>query len=106
MFVEYKAYIQRDLKPKKIPMQPGVVLTKDDALETPDPKKQKIYRSFVAKIQFVANWVQVRYDVSFAAAQLACFPASAGALHWAALHHVMGYLNSNPRFKLVYQRGN
>ncbi len=55
MLEEYKAYIKRDLKPKKVPMQPGVVLTKDDAQETPDPKEQKIYRSFVAKIQFVAN---------------------------------------------------
>jgi hypothetical protein len=102
MLEEYKAYIKRDLKPKKIPMQPGVVLTKDDAPKIPDPKEQKIYRSFVAKTQFVANWV--RYDVSFAAAQFACFCASAGV--WAALHHVMGYLNSNPCFKLVYWRGN
>ncbi len=104
MLQEYKAYIERDLKHKKIPMQPGVVLTKDDAPETPDPKEQKIYRSFVAKIQFVAKWV--RYDVSFAASQLACFCASAGVSHWAALHHVMGYPNSNPSFKLVYRRGN
>jgi hypothetical protein len=48
-------------------MQPGVVLTKDYAHETPDLKEQKIYRSFVAKIQFVANWA--RYDASFAASQ-------------------------------------
>jgi hypothetical protein len=73
MLEEYKAYIKRDLKPNKIP---GVVLTKDDAPETPDLKEQKIYRSFVEKIQFVANWV--RYDVSFAASQLARFCASAG----------------------------
>jgi hypothetical protein len=86
MLEEYKAYIKRDLKPRKMPMQPGVVLTKDDAPETPDPKEQKIYRSFVAKIQFVANWV--RHDVSFAASQLARFCASAGVSHWAALHHV------------------
>jgi hypothetical protein len=32
MLEEYNAYIKRDLKPKKIPMQPG--------LETPDPKEQ------------------------------------------------------------------
>ena len=69
------------------------MLTKDNAPETPDPKEQKIYRSFVAKIQFVANWV--RYDVSFAASQLARFCASAGVSHWAALHHVMGYLSNN-----------
>ncbi len=82
------------------------MLTKDDAPETPDPKEQKMYRSFVAKIQFVANWV--RYDVSFAASQSARFCASAGVSHWAALHHVMGYLSNNPsfKFKLVYRRGN
>jgi hypothetical protein len=73
MLEEYKAYIKRDLKPKKIPLQPGVALTKDDAPETSDSKEQKIYRSFVAEIQFVANWV--RYDVSFAASQLARFCA-------------------------------
>ncbi len=39
MLEEYKAYIKRDLKPKKIPMQPGVVLTKDDAPNNPDPKE-------------------------------------------------------------------
>ncbi len=104
MLEEYKAYIKRDLKPKKIPMQHGVVLTKDDAPETPDSKEQKTYQSFVAKIQFVANWV--RYDVSFAASRLARFCASAGASHLAALHHVMGYLNNNPSFKLVYRRRN
>ncbi len=102
MLEEYNAYIKLDLKPKKIPMQPGVVLTKDDAPETPDPK---IYPSFVAKIQFVANWV--RYDDSFAATQLARFCASAaGVSHWAALHHVIGYLHSNPSSKLEYRREN
>ncbi len=38
MLEDYKAYIKRDLKPKKIPMQPGVVLTKDYA---PEPQLQK-----------------------------------------------------------------
>ncbi len=59
-------------------MQPGVVLTKDDAPVTPDPKEQKTYRSFVGKIQFVVN--SVRYDVSFAASQLARFCASAAMI--------------------------
>jgi hypothetical protein len=76
MLEDYKAYIKRDLKPKQIPMQPGVVLTKDYAQETPDPKEQKIYRAIFAKLQFVANWV--RYDVSFAASQMARFCASSG----------------------------
>ncbi len=37
--------------------------------------------------------------------EMARFCASAGVLHWAELHHVMGYLNNNPSFKLVYRRG-
>jgi hypothetical protein len=37
---------------------------------------------------------------------LARFCALAGVSHWAALHHVMGYLNNSPSFKLVYRRGN
>ncbi len=41
MLEEYKAYIKRDLKPKKIPMQPGVVLTKDGAPETQIQKNRK-----------------------------------------------------------------
>jgi hypothetical protein len=52
MLEDYKAYIKRDLKSKKTPMQPGVVLTKDYAPEIPDPKEQNVYRSFLAKIQF------------------------------------------------------
>jgi hypothetical protein len=38
-----KAYINRDSKPKKKNIQPGLVLTKNDAPETPVPKEQKVY---------------------------------------------------------------
>ena len=103
MIEEYKNYIKRDLKPKQTPMQPGVVLTKDDCPETPDPKEQKFYRSMSAKTQFVGHWI--RFDVSYTAAQLARFCASAGVSHWAALHHLMGYLEHNPSFKLTYREG-
>ncbi len=41
--LDYKANIKRDLKPKKLPMQPEVVSTKDNAPETPDPKERKVY---------------------------------------------------------------
>jgi hypothetical protein len=39
MLEDYKVYINGDLKPKKMPMQPGVVLTKDNAPESQDEKK-------------------------------------------------------------------
>ena len=91
MLDEYKAFFKRDIKPKQVPMQPGVILTNDDCPETPDPREQKMYRSFLAKAQFVAHWI--RYDIAFATSQLARFCASAGVTHWAALHHLMGYLS-------------
>jgi hypothetical protein len=43
MLEDYKAYIKLDSKPKRMPMQPEVVLIKDNAPETPDPKEQKIH---------------------------------------------------------------
>ena len=54
---DYKQYIKRELKLKKVPMQPGVILTKEDCPETPDPREQKASRSFIAKIQFAAHWI-------------------------------------------------
>ena len=53
MIEEYKNHIKRDLKPKQTPMQPGVVLTKDDCPETPDPKEQKFYRSIVQRLNLL-----------------------------------------------------
>ncbi len=80
-----------------------MMLELEDCPESPDPVKQKVYMSFVAKLQFAASWV--RCDIAFTASQLAWFCASVGPSHWAALHHVMGYLEENPSVKLSYQRG-
>ena len=59
-----------------------------------------MYRSIVAKLQFASTWV--RYDISFAVAQLARVCASAGPSHWGALRHLTGYLLTNSIFKLEY----
>ncbi len=58
---EYKACIKKSLRPKRVPFSPGVILRPEDS--------QKICRSFVAKLQFVASWI--RFDISFAVSQLA-----------------------------------
>ena len=101
---EYREYHRKFLKPKKVPMQPGLVLQvdKEDCPEAPDPVKQKFYRMMVAKIQFLAHWV--RFDIAYPAAQLARFCATAGQSHWAALTHLMGYLSYRPSLKLKYNR--
>jgi len=90
------------LRPKLTPMQPGNVLQPEDSPLVPDKKRQAIYRSMVARLQYAATWV--RFDISFAVAQLARFCASAGPSHWAALHHVMEYLTKHPSLKLEYHK--
>jgi hypothetical protein len=52
----------------------------------------------VAKVQFAAYWS--RFDISYTAAQLARFCASAGPSHWAALTHLIGYLIHRPSLKI------
>ena len=84
---EYKATVSKFLKPKQVPTQPGVMLELEDCPVSPDPVRQKMYRSFETKLQFAASWVHC--DISFTSSQLARFCASAGPSHWAALHHVM-----------------
>ncbi len=41
VLTEYKAYIKKALRPKKVPMSPGTVLNNEDCPITPDPRKQK-----------------------------------------------------------------
>ncbi len=62
---EYKAAIKKFVKPKQVPMQPGVVLKHDVCPETPDQREQKVYSSFVAKLQFAASLI--RCDIAFTA---------------------------------------
>ncbi len=53
MLTKYQAYIKKDVKLKKILMQPGVPLTNDDRPEIPDPLEQRMYQPFGVKD---ANW--------------------------------------------------
>jgi hypothetical protein len=44
-------------------------------------------------------------DISFTVSSLARCCTSAGPLHWAALHHLLEYLQGFPSLKLNYRRG-
>jgi hypothetical protein len=57
VLADYSSYIKKSLRPKKVPISPGVVFKADDIPECPDPRRQKHYRSFVAKLQFAATWI-------------------------------------------------
>ncbi len=91
------------MRPKKVPISPGVAFKAEDILELPDPLRQKYYHSFGGKLQFAVTWI--RFDISFAVSQLARFCASAGSAQWAALHHLMEYLSNHSSFKIIYCRG-
>ncbi len=99
---KYVVYIKKVLRPKKVPISPGVAFKAEDVSELPDPLKQKHCRSFLAKLQFAATWI--RFDTSFAVSQLARFCASADTAQWAALHHLMEYLSNQSSFKITYRR--
>ncbi len=86
VLTEYKEYIEKALRPKRVPMSPGLIPDNEDCPLTPDPRKQKYYRSFVTKLQFAASWI--RFDISYAISTLARFCASAGPSQWAAQHHL------------------
>jgi hypothetical protein len=60
---DYKEYIKKSLRPKRVPMSPGLVLVNEDCPDLPDPRKQKYYRSFVDKLQFAPSWI--RFDIAF-----------------------------------------
>ena len=67
-----------------------------------DPRKQKFYRSFIAKVQFAAS--RIHFEISFTVSSLARFCTSAGPSQWVALHHLMEYLECFPSLKLTYRR--
>jgi hypothetical protein len=68
--------LKKAIRPKKVRIAPNVVLRPEDTPDLQDPRKQKFYSSFVAKLQFAATWV--RFDIAFSVSQLARFCASAG----------------------------
>ena len=92
MLAEYKDYIKKSIRLKRVPISPGVILRPEDCPEVPDPLKQKYNWLFVAKLQFVASWI--RFDISFVVSKLALFCAFAGTTHWAVLHHLMECLEA------------
>jgi hypothetical protein len=102
LLAEYKEYIMKDLRLKKVPISPGAILTNDICPAVPEPRTHKFYRSFVVKLQFAASWI--RFETSFMVLQLARFCASAGAPQWAALHHLTEYLANPSIIRITYRR--
>jgi hypothetical protein len=47
---EYREFIKKSLRPKRVPVSHGLVLNTEDCPPIPDPRKQKFYRPFIAKL--------------------------------------------------------
>jgi hypothetical protein len=62
---EFQRIQTKFIKPKTVPMSPGLLLANSDCPEMPDPVKQKQYRSMIAKVQFAAYWI--RFEISYTA---------------------------------------
>ncbi len=54
---EYSGYIKTSLRPKKVPIFPGVAFKSEDV---PDPTKQKHYRSFIGEPRPLGHLGSVR----------------------------------------------
>ncbi len=55
---EYSLFSSKPVRPRSVPSQPGPLLTRDDCPvvpDGPDPVRQKLYRSMIAKLQFAAT---------------------------------------------------
>ncbi len=103
MLNEYKGYIEKSLRPKRVPISPGVILRLEDSPTLPDPSKQKFYGSFLPCFSL---WRR-----GFAAISLLQYHswldsvlrhAAPGATPWAAFHHLMEYVEGLPSFKITY----
>ncbi len=77
-----------------------VFLRAEDCSVVPDQHKQKVYSSFVAKLQFAPTWI--RFFIAYPVLQLVQFCASAGSEQWSALDHLMEYLEGFSSLQLMY----
>ena len=92
-------------KERKIPANPGVILSKDmcPEPEEADLHMQKIYRSAVGLL----IWIQhvVRVDISHAVFRLTRFMTNPGFKHYLALEWIAGYLKYSIRRAILYRKG-
>ena len=61
---EYDQLIRKKfIKPKTVPMTPGLLLDNANCPDLPDAVKQKQFRLMLPKVRFAAFWI--RFDISY-----------------------------------------
>jgi transposase InsO family protein len=86
-----------DVRPRKVPMQPTLKLSKDgEPMDAP----QELYGSILGAIMYVANGT--RPDIAYATHRLARYTQDPRQQHWEALLYLLGYLLRYPHVGITY----
>ncbi|KIJ49713.1 hypothetical protein M422DRAFT_89278, partial [Sphaerobolus stellatus SS14] len=83
------------------PMNPGLVLTKEDGAKNEKEKAGIPYLEAVGSLQYLA--LHTRPDIAYAVGYLGRFNHCYGQSHWKAVKHVFRYLKGTLDYKLTYQ---
>jgi hypothetical protein len=62
---EYQKFMGKAIRPKRRLMQPGNMLEPEDSSPVPDPKKQSIYLSIVARLHCRSSMQQHDFSSTF-----------------------------------------
>ena len=99
-----KEYGMSDCKPVGTPLNPNVVLSREQCPKTPEEQEEMKnipYISAVGSLLFLA--MVARPDIAFAASVLARFNFNPGPIHWIAVKHLFRYLQGTVDLMLCYE---
>jgi len=85
------------------PCATGIVWTKQDCPQTPDPQSCTDYRKLIALANFVSCWT--RPDITYTVNKLCKYMSNPGEAHWRALKHLLRYLKGTQDKGLYFDFG-
>ena len=92
-----------DAKPRKSPMAPGAMYSKDQAPSSPDEvmRMQKVpYHEAIGSLMYCA--VATHTDIAFMVSTLLQFLDNLGVVHWEAVKYISHYLAGTKTTELTY----
>ena len=114
LYISQKSYIKsiirhfnlEDVKSLTIPIDPNILLSKDQCSTTKEEIKTMKKIPYFEAIGTL-NWVAVgsHPDISFVISQLVQFMENPGRIHWEVAKQVLRYLKGTKDLKLSYGRG-
>jgi hypothetical protein len=93
-----KRYGDQRIKPRSLPMSPGLKLMKEENVTTDFP-----YRSAVGSVMYAMTGT--RPDIAYSVGVLSRHMASHGETHVKAMEYLLGYLKARSGRGLVYRKG-